>query len=91
MTEKIVMTPKGKTSNSTTLVIERKAEVIEPGTNDVHVAGGDHQGIVINKTISNGVGHTTTNPRPNISAEKGFAIAIRNAGFYCLVQPSRAP
>ncbi|XP_011351095.1 uncharacterized protein LOC105287270 isoform X3 [Ooceraea biroi] len=59
-TEHIVMTPKCKTSNSTTLIIERQA--LEPPTengneNNVHVAGGDHKGIVINKqaaAVTNG-------------------------------------
>ncbi|XP_014470563.1 PREDICTED: uncharacterized protein LOC106742280 isoform X1 [Dinoponera quadriceps] len=51
--EHIVMTPKCKTANSTTLIIERQA--LEPpaqnGTENgnVHIAGGDHKGIVINK------------------------------------------
>lgn len=50
--EHIVMTPKCKTASSTTLIIER--QVLEPPTengneNNVHVAGGDHKGIVINK------------------------------------------
>ncbi|XP_067208714.1 uncharacterized protein [Linepithema humile] len=59
-TEHIVMTPKCKTSNATTLIIERQA--LEPAAengneNNVHVAGGDHKGIVINKqaiAITNG-------------------------------------
>ncbi|XP_017888478.1 uncharacterized protein LOC108629969 isoform X4 [Ceratina calcarata] len=51
-TEHIVMTPKCKTANSTTLIIERQA--LEPpaengNENNVHIAGGDHKGIVINK------------------------------------------
>lgn len=51
-TEHIVMTPKCKTSNSTTLIIER--QTLEPpaengNENNVHIAGGDHKGIVINK------------------------------------------
>lgn len=47
------MTVKCKTANSTTLIIERQA--LEPpaqnGTENgnVHIAGGDHKGIVINK------------------------------------------
>lgn len=46
------MTPKSKTANSTTIIIER--QTLEPPTengneNNVHVAGGDHKGIVINK------------------------------------------
>ncbi|XP_011631918.1 uncharacterized protein LOC105423726 isoform X2 [Pogonomyrmex barbatus] len=59
-TEHIVMTPKCKTTNSTTLIIERQA--LDPpaengNENNVHVAGGDHKGIVINKqaaTVING-------------------------------------
>ncbi|XP_076391918.1 uncharacterized protein LOC100878833 isoform X4 [Megachile rotundata] len=54
------MTPKCKTANSTTLIIER--QVLEPpaengNENNVHIAGGDHKGIVINKqavSVSNG-------------------------------------
>ncbi|XP_011159550.2 uncharacterized protein LOC105195713 isoform X2 [Solenopsis invicta] len=61
-TEHIVMTPKCKTANSTTLIIERQA--LEPPTengneNNVHIAGGDHKGIVINKqavAVTNGEG-----------------------------------
>ncbi|XP_020280044.1 uncharacterized protein LOC109852892 isoform X3 [Pseudomyrmex gracilis] len=59
-TEHIVMTPKCKTANSTTLIIERQA--LEPpakngNENNVHIAGGDHKGIVINKqaiAVTNG-------------------------------------
>ncbi|XP_050494399.1 uncharacterized protein LOC126875493 isoform X4 [Bombus huntii] len=62
-TEHIVMTPKCKTANSTTLIIERQA--LEPPTengneNNVHIAGGDHKGIVINKqavAVTNGEIH----------------------------------
>ncbi|XP_018345778.1 PREDICTED: uncharacterized protein LOC108750650 isoform X2 [Trachymyrmex septentrionalis] len=52
-TEHIVMTPKCKTANSTTLIIERQAlPPAETGNeNNVHIAGGDHKGIVINKQV----------------------------------------
>ncbi|KAK6643818.1 hypothetical protein RUM43_000081 [Polyplax serrata] len=54
--EHIVLTPKNKTSNSTTLWIERKpVENVTPGEK-VYVAGGDHQGIIltnIDPTLSN--------------------------------------
>ncbi|XP_053597015.1 uncharacterized protein LOC103572355 isoform X1 [Microplitis demolitor] len=60
-TEHIVMTPKSKTAKSTTLIIERQA--LDPperinDQQDVHIAGGDHKGIVINKhavAVSNGI------------------------------------
>ena len=40
------MTPKKKTANSTTLLMERKS-IIPQG--DMHIAGGDNAGIVVNK------------------------------------------
>lgn len=51
------MTPKSKTANSTTLIIER--QTLEPPTengneNRVYVAGGDYKGIVINKQAVGG-------------------------------------
>ncbi|XP_078046424.1 uncharacterized protein LOC144474909 isoform X2 [Augochlora pura] len=57
------MTPKCKTANSTTIIIERQA--LEPpaengNENNVHVAGGNHKGIVINKqaaAVTNGEVH----------------------------------
>lgn len=45
--EKVVMTPKGKTANSTVILIER--QLIETIGDRQHVAGGDHTGIIINK------------------------------------------
>ncbi|CAH2105712.1 unnamed protein product [Euphydryas editha] len=54
--EKVIMTPKSKTPTSTVLIVERK--VIEPEPSDkIHVAGGDHTGIIINKekVYENGV------------------------------------
>ncbi|XP_076242868.1 uncharacterized protein LOC143184488 isoform X2 [Calliopsis andreniformis] len=62
-TDLVVMTPKCKTANSTTLIIER--QTVEPPTengneNNVHIAGGDHKGIVINKqtmSVTNGEIH----------------------------------
>lgn len=51
------MTPKCKTANSTTLVIERRQHELEQQNADaknIHVAGGDHTGIVINKQAMNG-------------------------------------
>ena len=45
--EKVVMTPKGKTNNSTVILIERK--LVDNINERQHVAGGDHAGIIINK------------------------------------------
>ncbi|XP_073943182.1 uncharacterized protein isoform X2 [Choristoneura fumiferana] len=54
--EKVIMTPKCKTATSTTLVVERKAVEAE-ASDKIHVAGGDHTGIIINKeqVYENGV------------------------------------
>uniref|UniRef100_A0ABD2WWH4 Winged helix-turn-helix domain-containing protein n=1 Tax=Trichogramma kaykai TaxID=54128 RepID=A0ABD2WWH4_9HYME len=55
MHEQIVMTPKCKTANSTTIMIERRRQAAEPVLNgnkdDIHIAGGDHKGIIINKQM----------------------------------------
>lgn len=50
--EQVVMTPRGKTSNSTVILIERK--LVEEVSDRVHVAGGEHQGIIINKDVVKG-------------------------------------
>lgn len=47
--EKVVMTPRGKTSNSTIILIERK--LVEEIGDRQHVGGGDHTGIIINKDV----------------------------------------
>lgn len=50
------MTPKGKSANHTTIVIERKAiEGGKPEGNDVHIGGGAHTGIIINKVAGKGL------------------------------------
>ncbi|XP_041970449.1 uncharacterized protein LOC121726881 isoform X2 [Aricia agestis] len=46
--EKVIMTPKSKTATSTILVVERKVIEAQP-SDKIHVAGGDHTGIIINK------------------------------------------
>eukprot|EP00090_Calanus_glacialis_P045143 TRINITY_DN8213_c0_g1_i2.p1 TRINITY_DN8213_c0_g1~~TRINITY_DN8213_c0_g1_i2.p1 ORF type:complete len:565 (+),score=205.78 TRINITY_DN8213_c0_g1_i2:81-1775(+) len=55
--ERIVMTPKKKTGNSTTLAMERKV-IAQAGEKtkktSLHVAGGEHSGIVINKEVEVG-------------------------------------
>jgi len=48
-----VLVPRGKTESKTTLWIERKKIAEEVGGN-VHVAGGDHRGIVVQKEIVTG-------------------------------------
>lgn len=50
-TESVVMTPRGKTANSTVILIERK--LIDRVGDRQHVAGGDHTGIIINKDALN--------------------------------------
>eukprot|EP00092_Neocalanus_flemingeri_P048321 GFUD01055068.1.p1 GENE.GFUD01055068.1~~GFUD01055068.1.p1 ORF type:complete len:592 (+),score=166.29 GFUD01055068.1:563-2338(+) len=55
--ERIVMTPKKKTGNSTTLAMERKSIATagdQPRKTSLHVAGGEHSGIVINKEVEAG-------------------------------------
>jgi hypothetical protein len=58
-TDHIVMTPKRKTSCSTTLAVERRtiAQEVETDKTKVYVAGGDHRGIVINKEVAQGMSY----------------------------------
>ena len=49
LSERIVMTPKKKTATSTSLAMERKRQQSSAGRKTSYVAGGEHQGIVINK------------------------------------------
>jgi len=52
--EKIIMTPKSKTERSTTIIIERReVSVSDISNNKVHVAGGAHAGIIIEKELTN--------------------------------------
>ena len=49
LSERIVMTPKKKTRNSTTLMMERKVVLPDGKDGKVHIAGGSNAGIVVNK------------------------------------------
>lgn len=62
--EQVVMTPKCKTANSTTLIIERT--LVKKANDKMHVAGGEHTGIVINKEVASGT--FTFNPQNPIRA-----------------------
>ncbi|EFX64596.1 hypothetical protein DAPPUDRAFT_66107, partial [Daphnia pulex] len=47
--DQIIMTPGKRTANSTTIVVERRPIAIKDQQENLHVAGGAHKGIVINK------------------------------------------
>ncbi|CAH1403456.1 unnamed protein product [Nezara viridula] len=86
LTESIIMTPKAKTANSTTIVIERKAIANgKPNGNNVHVAGGDHKGIVINKVAT--VNDTEEAGVPEISLQ--FLVFLINGQTGLHTQESR--
>lgn len=60
ISECIVLVPKSKTANSTTLLLERRLNKVandnnNGGKNNVHVAGGEHHGIIVYKTLSHGI------------------------------------
>lgn len=48
-----MLIPRGKSETKTTLWIERR-KVDEEIAGKVHVAGGNHQGIVVQKEVSTG-------------------------------------
>lgn len=68
------MTPKGKTSNSTVILIERK--LVEEVSDRVHVAGGDHQGIIINKDVVKGKDEGKMGGIILLDQAKNFVILI---------------
>lgn len=83
-TEKVVMTPRGKTSNSTIILIERK--LVEEIGDRQHVAGGDHTGIIINKdALSEQKSNQTV---PHLSLE--FRVFLVSAHTHQHSQESRS-
>ncbi|KAM8720581.1 hypothetical protein ACLKA7_006596 [Drosophila subpalustris] len=75
-TEQVVMTPRGKTANSTVILIERK--LIDEINDRVHVAGGDHTGIIINKdTIA---GQKSASKAAALSLEFRVFLVSANTG-----------
>lgn len=73
--EKVVMTPRGKTSNSTILLIERK--LIDSIGDRQHVAGGDHTGIIINKDTHEQKSHSIN---PQLVLEFRVFLVSGNTG-----------
>lgn len=75
-TEQVVMTPRGKTANSTVILIERK--LVDEINDRVHVAGGDHTGIIINKdTIA---GQKSASKAAALSLEFRVFLVSANTG-----------
>lgn len=75
--EKVVMTPRGKTSNSTVILIERK--LVDSINERQHVAGGDHTGIIINKDTANGQ-QKSPYSQPHLSLEFRVFLVSGNTG-----------
>ncbi|RZC32047.1 uncharacterized protein BDFB_002262, partial [Asbolus verrucosus] len=80
--EQVVMTPKCKTANSTTLIIERRA--VKSTNDQMHVAGGEHTGIIINKETTTENGET---PPAQLSLE--FRVFLVSAQTGKHTQESR--
>lgn len=78
------MTPGKKTSNSTIIMVERRPIVITEGSgNNLHVAGGAHKGIVINKNSA-----TEEDPTPaELSLE--FCVYLISAATSMHTKESR--
>lgn len=74
--EQVVMTPRGKTANSTVLLIERK--LVEEISDRIHVAGGDHKGIIINKDQVKG--QKSLKIAPQLSLEFRVFLVSANTG-----------
>uniref|UniRef100_A0A336KWX4 CSON001613 protein n=1 Tax=Culicoides sonorensis TaxID=179676 RepID=A0A336KWX4_CULSO len=76
--EQVVMTPRGKTNNSTVLLIERK--LVEEVNDRTHVAGGEHKGIIINKDQVKDQ-KSLRNP-PQLSLEFRVFLVSANTGHH---------
>ncbi|XP_053682658.1 uncharacterized protein LOC128733081 isoform X2 [Sabethes cyaneus] len=74
--EQVVMTPRGKTANSTVLLIERK--LVQQIGERTHVAGGDHRGIIINKDAN--TDHRLERSPPQLSLEFRVFLVSANTG-----------
>lgn len=74
--ESVVMTPRGKTSNSTIILVERK--LVSSVTERQHVAGGDHSGIIINKDAN--AGQKSQIISPQLSLEFRVFLVSGNTG-----------
>lgn len=74
--ESVVMTPRGKTLNSTVILVERK--LVNSITERQHVAGGDHSGIIVNKDVNKG--HKSTETVPHLSLEFRVFLVSGNTG-----------
>lgn len=74
--EQVVMTPKGKTNNSTVLLIERK--LVDQVSDRAHVAGGDHTGIIINKDAV--TDQKSKQTPPHLSLEFRVFLVSANTG-----------
>ncbi|XP_065089321.1 uncharacterized protein LOC135710631 isoform X2 [Ochlerotatus camptorhynchus] len=74
--EQVVMTPRGKTANSTVLLIERK--LVQQVGDRTHVAGGDHRGIIINKDAASG--QSTERSPAQLSLEFRVFLVSANTG-----------
>lgn len=70
------MTPRGKTANSTVILIERK--LIDRVGDRQHVAGGDHTGIIINKDALND--QRSVIVAPQLSLEFRVFLVSANTG-----------
>ena len=86
--ERIVMTPKKKTSNSTTLKMERKKIVAKSDGSNVHIAGGTNAGIVVNKQQSQDQDDIWANIGPHLCLE--FRVSLINTSTKRYTQEKRS-
>ncbi|XP_076341868.1 uncharacterized protein LOC143242390 isoform X1 [Tachypleus tridentatus] len=82
--EKIVLTPTKKSQGYTRLKLERTTPITVDDNNVVHVAGGDHKGIVINKKEAL---ETDERKPPELTLQ--FKVFLTNATKNCRTKESR--
>ena len=75
--ERIVMTPVKKTPKSATIRIERVRPQQVSADAALHVAGGDHQGIIVSKPPAEGTPDSRQNIMPHLQLE--FKVYLVNS------------
>ncbi|RXG69333.1 hypothetical protein Avbf_05797 [Armadillidium vulgare] len=87
--EQIIMTPKGKTTSSTTILVERRQKSSVEKHKNAHVGGGQHSGIIINKDFATGKSMYENGDISNAQLQLEFKVFLLNEKTQLHTQESR--
>ncbi|RXG60451.1 hypothetical protein Avbf_16478, partial [Armadillidium vulgare] len=83
------MTPKGKTTSSTTILVERRQKSSVEKHKNAHVGGGQHSGIIINKDFATGKSMYENGDISNAQLQLEFKVFLLNEKTQLHTQESR--